>query len=279
MTAALLALGAAALWGVANFQAGLLSRAYSVLTVLVVSRGVSLVACAVLIVALGVEVPTFENFIIAALAGILVTAGLAAFYRGLAVGTMSIVAPISATGAAIPVIFGLGFGDQPSELQLFGIAFAISGAVLAGREQDHPQKSAKMLGVFLAVIAALSFGIFFVMIDVASEGGSILWLILATRLFSLPIVAAVARSRQVDLIAPRSHLHKNVSIGLMEMAALIMFAEATTRGLLSLVGVLGSLYPVVTVMLASTFLHERISRYQWVGVVGALTGVVFITVG
>ncbi len=279
MTAALLALGAAALWGVANFQAGLLSRAYSVLTVLVVSRTVSLVASAVLVVALGVGMPTFENFVIAVFAGILVTVGLAAFFRGLAVGTMSIVAPISATGAAIPVVFGLIFGDRPSSLQLIGIAFAVTGAVLASREQDNPEKSAKMLGVLLAVVAAITFGTFFVAIDVASEGGNILWIILATRLFSLPMVVAAAKARHVDLIAPRPSLYKNVAIGLMEMVALIMFAEATTRGLLSLVGVLGSLYPVVTVMLASKFLNERISRYQWIGVAGAMTGVALITAG
>ncbi len=279
MAAALLALGAAVLWGVANFQAGLLSRAYSVLTVLVVSRTVSLIASAVLVVALGIAVPTFENFVIAVFAGILVTIGLAAFFRGLAVGTMSIVAPISATGAAIPVVFGLIFGDRPSSLQLIGIAFAVTGAVLASREQDHPEKSAKMLGVLLAVVAAITFGTFFVAIDIASEGGNILWIILATRLFSLPMVAAAAKVRHVDLIAPRPSLYKNVAIGLMEMVALIMFAEATTRGLLSLVGVLGSLYPVVTVMLASKFLNERISRYQWIGVAGAMTGVVLITAG
>ena len=279
MIAVVLALGSSLLWGVANFQAGSLSRRYSVWTVLTVSRTTSMLAVLALVLVLGTGLPSSGDLLIAAVAGLLVTGALAAFFRGLAIGTMSVVAPISATGALIPFTFGLVLGDRPSTLQLLGIALAIVGATLAARERDVDGSSGKRLGVLFAFIAAVSFGIFFVLIDIASEGGGVLWIVLATRAVSLPVLAVVTVARREPLVAPRKYLGINILVGMMEITALGLFAKATTEGLLSLVGVLASLYPVVTVLLATRILDERIRSSQWMGIAAAVLGIVLITGG
>ena len=135
MTGPFLALAASLSWGVGDFLAGLSSRKLQLLTVLVISQAAGLTSLAVLVAVRGSGPPEARYLLYAALAGIAGAIGLAALYRGLAVGSMSVVAPISATAAVIPVVAGLITGERPSGAQGAGIALALAGVVLASRER------------------------------------------------------------------------------------------------------------------------------------------------
>jgi drug/metabolite transporter (DMT)-like permease len=207
--------------------------------------------------------------------------GLAAFYRGLAIGTMSIVAPIAATGASVPVLVGLASGDRPSAAVLAGIAVAIVGVVLAAREQAPEGSVAAAVArrsVLLALGAALGFGAFFVGLDASADAG-VLWALLAARIASFSLIAAVALAARPRVPADPRTLALLAGIGLFDLAANACFALATTEGLLSVTSVLASLYPLMTVLLARLVLGERVRRIQEVGIAAAVVGVVLIASG
>jgi drug/metabolite transporter (DMT)-like permease len=133
-------------------------------------------------------------------------------------------------------------------------------------------------GVGVALVAAVGIGSFLLAIDAASEGG-VGWALLVQRSVCVAIVLAVAAIARPSLRVGRENAAPMVAIGVLDMSANALFALASTRGLVSVVSVLASLYPVTTVLLARLLLGERIARTQQLGVVAALVGVVLITAG
>lgn len=226
------------------------------------------------------ETPSASAVGWAALAGSAGIIALGAFYRALAIGTMSVVAPISATAAAVPVLVGLVEGERPSTLQVAGMAIALAGVILASREPiEEGAEPPNRAAIGLALVAAAGFGTFFVGIDKASATAEVPWVIVVQRCSSLVLLVIAA-------LAVRPTLPRDVPsfavlgmVGVLDLGANGLYALATTKGLLSVVSVLGSLYPAVTVVLARFVLAERISRVQEVGVVLALAGVVAISAG
>ena len=274
----LLALTASLSWGLGDFLAGLCTRRLPVVTVLVVSQAAGLATIALVVTVRGAGPPDARHLLYGSLAGVCGAVGLAALYRGLAVGPMSIVAPISATAAAVPVVFDLVTGDRPSGVQAAGIALAVAGVVLASRAGAAEGRRASTEGVGLALVAAVSFGLLLVLLGEASEGDPY-WGTLAMRgtSFSLLVLAALVL-RPSFALAERD-LPVLLLIGVLDTAGNTLFAVATTESLLSVAAVLGQLYPVVTVLLARLVLGERMSRGQGAGVVSAFTGVALITAG
>ena len=274
----LLALTASLSWGLGDFLAGLRTRRLPVVTVLVVSQAAGLATIALVVTVRGAGPPDARHLLYGSLAGVCGAVGLAALYRGLAVGPMSIVAPISATAAAVPVVFDLVTGDRPSGVQAAGIALAVAGVVLASRAGAAEGRRASTEGVGLALVAAVSFGLLLVLLGEASEGDPY-WGTLAMRgtSFSLLVLAALVL-RPSFALAERD-LPVLLLIGVLDTAGNTLFAVATTESLLSVAAVLGQLYPVVTVLLARLVLGERMSRGQGAGVVSAFTGVALITAG
>lgn len=274
----LLALTASLSWGLGDFLAGLCTRRLPVVTVLVVSQAAGLATIALVVAVRGAGPPDARHLLYGSLAGVCGAVGLAALYRGLAVGPMSIVAPISATAAAVPVVFDLVTGDRPSGVQAAGIALAVAGVVLASRAGAAEGRRASTEGVGLALVAAVSFGLLLVLLGEASEGDPY-WGTLAMRgtSFSLLVLAALVL-RPSFALAERD-LPVLLLIGVLDTAGNTLFAVATTESLLSVAAVLGQLYPVVTVLLARLVLGERMSRGQGAGVVSAFTGVALITAG
>jgi drug/metabolite transporter (DMT)-like permease len=205
----------------------------------------------------------------------------------LSIGTMSIVAPISATGAVVPVIVGIAQGERPAALQLAGIAAAIVGVVLASREDDaalrHEGRAPSRMSILLALVAAAGFGTFFVGLR-SSARADVIWALLAARLagvvlLAAALVAALAKTQsRPELPAPRA-LAALAVVGLLDLSANGLYAVATRHGLLSVVAVASSLYPLGTVILARLLLGERVRRVQEVGILAALTGVVLIAAG
>jgi drug/metabolite transporter (DMT)-like permease len=230
--------------------------------------------------ALGDELPSLSAVGWAALAGSAGIVALGAFYRALAIGTMSVVAPISATAAAVPVLVGLADGERPSSLQIAGMAIALAGVILASREPvEEGTAPPNRAAIGLALVAAAGFGTFFVGVDKASATAEVPWVILVQRCSSTVLLVIAALAVRPTLPRDGASLAVLGMIGVLDLGANGLYALATTTGLLSVVSVLGSLYPAVTVVLARFVLAERIARVQEVGVVLALAGVVAISAG
>ena len=279
MLAVALSLLASACWGVADFTGGLQSRRVPVVVVLALVEGVGLLAVLAVIVATGEPLPGTRAILFAIGAGTAGAVALGCFYRALAIGTMSIVAPISSTGVALPVIVGVATGDRPSLVVSLGLAIAVVGVLLASREQhdDAAAAAAGRTAVWLALVAALGFGSYFVFSDVAADS-SVPWLLVFSRVLIVPVLIVVALVRRAPAPA-RSSLLVLALAGLLDVSATGLYGLANTKGALSVVSVVGALYPVATVLLARVLLGERIRRIQQVGVVAAMVGVALIATG
>jgi drug/metabolite transporter (DMT)-like permease len=276
VTAIALALGASLCWGTGDFLGGLGARRLSTLTVLAASTLAGLVAVAAFVAIRGDAPPPGESIALAAAAGLAGALGLGALYRGMAVGAMAVVAPISSAAAVIPVVVGIATGDRPSALQLAGMAVVLGGVALASREPGVAKRRLAA-GVPLALLAALGFGLYFLLIDPASDGGAA-WAVLAARSASAVAATALAFALRSGLPG-RADIPLLVTVGIFDVSANAMLAVALTKGLVGLVAVLSSLYPVVTVLLARAVLGERVAPAQRAGVVLALGGVAAIAAG
>ena len=277
MTAVLLALGASLSYGVGDFLGGLKSRSLHVVTVLALSQLAGLAALLLWLAFSGDGFPGWVSVAWAGAAGVGGASGLAALYRGLAIGAMGIVAPISALAAAIPFAVGVAGGERPSALQLVGAAAALAGVALASRE---PQATGggRAAGVGLALAAAVGFGAYFVFLDRAADG-SVPWAVASARSVSVLIAVAAAIAVGATLRPAGRHIPAVAAVGLCDGGANVLFALAATRGYLSVVSVLTSLYPLVTVALAAVLLRERIAPAQRIGVAAALAGAALLSAG
>ena len=280
MLAVALGLSSAVCWGLADFLGGLQSRSVRVLAVLLVSQAAGLIAIAVALAIVQPDLPAVGDLWPPAAAGLAGALALSAFYRALAIGTMSIVAPISSTGATLPVIVGIATGDRPSAVQVLGIVAAVGGVVLASREldEDRPTPAPARASVALALIAALGFGAFFIGMKAGADA-SVPWALFAARAASVTAVLAAVVALRVPLPTAPRRLGALALVGLLDAGANGLYAAAATEGLLSVVAVLGALYPVSTVLLARAVLGERVRRIQEVGIVAALAGVALIAAG
>lgn len=272
-----LALGASLSWGLGDFLGGLKSRSLHVLTVLALSQAAGFAVVLVWLSLSGAAFPGWGPVVWAAAAGAGGCIGLGALYRGMAIGAMGIVAPISALAAAIPFTVGVASGERPGMLQVGGIALAFAGVALASRE-PAAHGGGRAAGVGLALVAALGFGLYFVFLDRAAEA-SVPYAVSTARGVSSLIAVAAALAVGASLRPEARHLPVLVLVGLCDVAANVLFGLASTRGFLSVVSVLSSLYPIVTVGLAAFLLHERIAPTQRLGVGAALAGAALITAG
>jgi drug/metabolite transporter (DMT)-like permease len=271
MTAIALALGASLAWGLSDFLAGVKTRELAVVWVLLVSQTTGLVLVAFAAVLSGDPLPSLHAAGWAAAAGLAELIGFAAFYRALAVGVMAIVAPVSATAAIVPIVVGLAGGQVPTAVQALGIALALGGAALASTEPGRRTAA----GVGLAIVAAVAFGVFFVGMDTAADD-SALWAVASSRGVAVAVVITAA----VLLCPPpldRPAYAPLAAVGALDIGANVMFAIALTVGVAGIVSVLGSLYPLATVILARAVLQERVSGPQRTGVLAALAGIALVS--
>lgn len=276
-----LALLSAVCWGTADFFGGLTTRRNGILLVGAVSQAAGMVAVGLVIVVTRAPMPDGRGFAFGAAAGLCATIGLGALYQGLAVGPMSIVAPITALEVIVPVTVGFVRGDRPSSVQVFGMVLAIVGVVLAARETaaDADAIRGRVPGVVYAVVAAVFLGLLVTFLNEAGKQ-SAPWAAFSLRLVSVPLfLAALAVKRRTISRPSRVDTGTMVGVGVLDNLANVTFALAGQTGLLALISVVGSLYPVTTVLLAGAVLHERLSRSQWVGVGTAFVGVALIAAG
>jgi drug/metabolite transporter (DMT)-like permease len=278
-----LALAAAAMYGLSDFFGGLVSRRASVWQVATVTQiaAVVLVGTAALVIG---GSPTTAEWLWGALAGIGTGSGTAFLYRGLSSGRMSVVAPLSAVGAAlVPVAVGVLTGDRPPPITWIGIACAIPAIWLVSTSPDpstsQPERRGRIdPGVVDGVLAGLGFGLMFAALGQVPDSAG-LGPLAAAEVSSIAAIAVVAVAFGASWVPREREAWWGLIVGALAAVAAIMFLVASQMGMLTVAAVLSSLYPVFTVLLAALVLRERIAPVQAVGLVLALAAVVLVAVG
>lgn len=277
--ATLLALVSSVSWGTADFIGGQVSKRYPALFVVAVSQACGLLLMLVVATATGAwGAPTgyLPWAVLASLAGF---TGLALFYSAMASGAVGVVSPITALGGLGPIILGLATGDRPTHVQYAGLVIALVGVVLASGPELSGETGAKPIAFALG--ATVLFGTALAAIALGSRTSAVMTMtaMRAVTVAVLVVIGLVALARgPIPRVRGRKDLLLLAVVGILDVSANLFYGMATTDGVLSLVSVLGSLYPVVTVLLAWRLLHERLRPIQYVGVVLALGGVAAIVV-
>lgn len=273
MSGLLLAVLASVGWGTTGMLAGRASRSLPPLHVATALEWSGLAMIAIVLVAVHPAPGSGGELALALAAGIAGALGNVLVYAALSVGAMGLVAPVAAFGAAIPVIaFGVAGGDRPQALAIAGMAAALIGGVTVARAPGRATRR----GLGLAVAAALSYGAYFSLLDLASDGGA-LWATTTSRAMAAVFLTmlVVALGRRIGRAEGRG-LVRAMPIGVLDALATLAFALATTRGLVSLVAVIACLYPITTAALAYVLLGERLGRWQVAGAALAVAGVAMI---
>jgi len=269
-----LALAAALVYGASDFLGGLASRRTSTLSVVVWSQGLGLLLLCAVVPFFGGRA-TASDVEWGALCGVAGAAAIALLYRGLAIGSMGIVSPVSAVlGAAIPLIYGVAVReDRPAPLAYAGIAAALAAVVFvsAAPHARHPRRLPP--GLLEAIGAGAAFGVYFIALaQTRTDAGMVP--LLAARVTSvlLLVAAGVALGGVAGVRIAKPALVPVLLCGVLDMTANVLYVVAAHTGLLAIVAVLTSLYPAATVALAAIVLRERLGRIQWIGVALALGG-------
>jgi drug/metabolite transporter (DMT)-like permease len=267
-------------WGVSDFIGGLSARRLPLLFVMVSSQAFGLAVVIGVVAIRGTGAPALVRLLPAVGGGLAGIAALTGFYRALAIGTMSVVAPIAATGVSVPVVVGIARGDHPAASQLVGIVIAVIGVVLASREHGPgiEDRGASRASIALALLAAAGFGCYFVGVQ-SSARADPMWALLASRVAGVVLLLVVAAVQGGIAVARPGRLWPLAVMGVLDVSATGLYAVATRHGLLSVVSVAASLYPLATVLLARVVLGERVRRVQEFGIAAALAGVVLMAAG
>lgn len=278
MLGVILAIGAALGWGTADFLGGLKSRKVPMLAVLLVTQATALILLLAVVAAFAEPLPPRRFLLYAATAGVAEGIGVAALYRGLAVGTMSLVAPVASVAPALPLVAGWLLGEVPGPVQIVGLVFATAGVILTSCRARRPGQGPRKIAssTFYGLLSAAGFGVFFVALDIAAEA-SIPWALFVARFSAVLALFVFASSGRFRLVPGRADLPLLLAVGVLIAASDAMYATATTVGLLGIVAVLGALHTVVTIGLARVILKERIARWQQLGIAACVAGVLIIT--
>jgi drug/metabolite transporter (DMT)-like permease len=277
----LLALLSRALWGTADFFGGKLSKKYAPILVLGMTQAIGLLFGITLVLLSG---ELFDSnppnafgddgyFFPGAIAGVTGYIGLICLYAGLSTGRMGVVSPISALSAVIPLTVALVNGEVLTTAQGVGVVIAMVGAFCASGPELSQGLSPKP--IFLALGAAAGFGTAMTFMAMGSESSALMTMVMMRATTFIVTIALVIRYRTVGNFE-KSEIPILVFIGVSDFLANLLLGVATSFGLVSLVMVLGSIYPIVTALLAFVILKERLHRIQYFGIVSAVAGVALI---
>ena len=277
MLGVLLALSSSLMWGFADYLGGLQTRSRQVLSVVLVSQAAGLVVIAAVVAGRGVGWPGAEAMLPAAVAGVMGAVCIVTFYLALSYGPVSIVAPVLASSACIPVVYGLVRGERPSSLQLAGLVATLAGVMLVSWT-DGGEHARGRRGIGFGVLAALLLGTLLVFFSRASAVDPY-WAPFVLRTVSMSTVGAFVLVRGFVPRIDRRGLAIIASVGVLDVLANLAYSVSTTLQLLSITAVLSSLFPVVTVALARIHLGERITPVQQAGSVMTMLGVLLVAAG
>ncbi len=276
--AILFGLLAACAWGTGDFAGGLASRRAPETAVILATESIGLVLL------LGIAVfthgsPTLTDLVLSATAGLLGVCGLGLLYRGLARGRASVVAPLSAVGAAIlQVTWGLARGERPGGVAIIGIVVALVAiGVVAGAAEDPTADGAlgRRVEIQCGLGAAVGFGLYLILISETSDGAG-LWTAVAARVAPVVVLTIGLPLFKLPWRLPRSVFPLVTISGLTDAGANALLLVAVRQGMLSVVAPVANLFPAVTVLLARAFGHEHIGRGRIAGLALAVVGLILI---
>ncbi|WP_135611792.1 DMT family transporter [Methanococcoides sp. AM1] len=267
---------AAISWGAGDFSGGFASKRANVYSVVLITQAVGVFLLAASAYLMAEKMPPLGGMLWGAVAGVFISIGLLALYRGLSQGRMGFVAPISAVVAAsVPVIYGAFYEGLPAVHQMIGFAFAFVAVWLIAGGGDESSKIERT-DLILPLIAGTGFGLFFISIDRVSDT-AVLWPLTAARIAAvITLIIFIALSKQVYL-PPKNVLPVIIIAGVFDTGGNTFFALASQAGRLDIASITSSLYPAGTVLLAWLILKEKLSLKQWIGVAAALVAIVFIS--
>jgi drug/metabolite transporter (DMT)-like permease len=271
----LVALAAAGVYGASDFLGGFASKRNAAGTVVLLSQ---LCGAALLVVCYALQpLPiTRADVLFGALGGVAGAIAIVMLYAALSVGRMGVISPVNAVvSASVPVLFGIGFGERPTVFAIVGVCCALGAVILVSLDATTRSISLREPGLALALGSGVAIGVLYVALG-GAHGGSGFGRLVVTRCVSLAVLCCYVFARRFPLRAARGTLRYIAPAGVLDMGANILYVIAAHGGLISLVAVVTSLYPVSTVLLARFFLAERLSPIQWAGVACAIGGVVLV---
>lgn len=275
--AVVLALAAAGLWGTGDFLGGLASRQAKALVVVLWSQLAGMAGLVAWLLLSGAHPPDAAHSLAAAGAGVAGAIGLVCLYRGMAIGAMGIVAPISATAPLVPLAVDAARGTNPTQLQWLGVTLALVGVMLVSRDSGSGTLR-PAAGVSLALAAALGFGLFFVGLGVAAQEGPEA-AATAARAGAVGLVIVSLGATRTSARIARRIWPLVLTVGIFDTSANVLMAFAATLGSIGAVAVLSSLYPLATIALARILLHERLGPARTAGGLVALAGAALVAAG
>ncbi len=267
-------------WGAGDFTGGLAARKVGAVRAVFYASVIGLIAVTISAWAANEAVPSLRVWLIAMLAGIFGSTGLILLYAAMANGTMSIAAPVSALlAAALPVLVGTLTEGLPETLTLIGFGFALFAVWMVSQSEGGVKDILSHLAdLKLPLLAGLGFGGYFIVMHRATDEGALLWAMTGSRSSSvLLIFIYMLVTRTSFRVDDRSSFPVIGVNGVLDLTGNAFFILAAQDGRLDVASVLSSLYPGSTVMLAWIFLHERLSRTQWIGILSALIAIVLMT--
>ena len=272
----ILALLSSLVWGLSDFLGGTLSKKRKAVAVIGGSQSFGLIFVSLLAIAFQTWTWNQSVWINGAIAGAMGLFGLVCFYTALATGQMGIVAPISSLSAVVPVTIGLVQGEQPSTMQLAGIVVALIGVILA----SGPELNGKVdpRPVLLALFAAVTFGF---CVYLMARGARINPMMTVTAMRAVQVLLVIVLFLAIRSLGGlvKRDIPMLATIGASDAGANVLYTFAASLGLLSVVSVLGSLYPIVTVLLAWWIHKERLMRVQYIGIAITFSGVALLALG
>jgi drug/metabolite transporter (DMT)-like permease len=284
MLAALLALLASFTWGTSNYLAGVETRTRSVWHVAALSQIMAAAASAFGLIAARQGPPGGWDLVLLLITGATTAAGLVMFYKALAIGTMSVVAPIIAAEVLIPVTAGILLGERPGLHAYVGMAVTVGGVVLISRtprreKQDRTEAHhrAARKAVILAVLTAVAWGFMLLIYGTVGKENPV-WAVFDTRVTSAVVLTAYVLLAGRGLSLKGQNVPALAAIGILLATANFLFIVASGIGYLSVTSILGSLSPVVVTAYAQVLLHERLAPRQWAGFVAVFAGIVLLSI-
>ena len=273
-TVAGLSLLSAASWGAGDFSGGIAAKKANVFRIVALAHAFGLLSMLLMAWLVHETVPPRIDLVWGAIAGLAGAFGIAALYKGLAIGRMGIIAPVAAViTAVLPVLIGIRTQGFPPAIQLLGFVIALVSIWLVARPDGEIDTHR---GLGLAIVAGVCFGLFLV---AGKQAGphAVFWPMVSARAASVVMMTAISLLAVRDARPLRAALTPIILSGLLDSAGNALFLAATHHGRLDVAAVLASLYPASTVILARFVLKERISRIQGLGIAGALVAIVLIS--
>ncbi|MCL4268960.1 MAG: EamA family transporter [Anaerolineales bacterium] len=277
----LLGLASALTWGAGDFTGGLAARRVGAYRSVFYAEVIGVIFLFIIIGLTGEDLPGTRTMIFAVLAGMLGTVGLMLLYHAMAIGMMSIAAPVSALlAAALPVAVGIFAEGLPDFLTILGFGFALLAVWMISQSEGGVKDILSHLSdLKLPLIAGIGFGFYFVLMHEATgDGGAVIWPMVFSRLGGMTLITTY-------LLVTRSNLKIELGAlpiisvnGILDLGGNFFFILAGQAGRLDVASVLSSLFPGATVMLAWIFLKERLNRNQWIGVAAALVAIILMTI-